>query len=487
MKKINKILCGILGASFLLAGCATVGNIQNDQTEVIYNGNSAVMVSDNLYFGNSIADIGSGFSYKDAKTYAYLSRLNTKLDFGAKDQDYSPKTVEMVEGEVVGHENSFMFALGDYVYYAVPNQKEFKNDEGKPEKHYDYTTIMRCKLNGDKNKELYTAEGTVSQIEVLKYRENYYIVFLAGTNLIKIEIGNSRRVANNAVVLADNVTSVAIPKTYQKDQNGSSLDWNGYIYYTVDKKDEDNADVKGTVVKKIKADSSKSEDMRATADTYKFVGRQKDVVFYTQSQKDGSTYTYVTDMTNATYNDTILSGKELYRSSVSDFEEIVEFVSDSYVTVGYAFLNSSNLVVAKKTTDGYKISTVDFKSNGSSISSYKIVETSGKTVYLSTTTAIYRADLSAVLNDETNEVDCTTLTKMTAISDKGLTAFDGKYIYFYAKLETVETSNDDSEEKVEETDDNYYMYRTSVGKVASDEQKNYELLSLTKINSRRSK
>ena len=189
MKKVNKILCGILGASFLLAGCATVGNIQNDQTEVIYNGNSAVMVSDNLYFGNSIADIGSGFSYKDAKTYAYLSRLNTKLDFGAKDQDYSPKTVEMVEGEVVGHENSFMFALGDYVYYAVPNQKEFKNDEGKPEKHYDYTTIMRCKLNGDKNKELYTAEGTVSQIEVLKYGENYYIVFLAQTlSRLKLEI-----------------------------------------------------------------------------------------------------------------------------------------------------------------------------------------------------------------------------------------------------------------------------------------------------------
>ena len=63
-------------------------------------------------------------------------------------------------------------------------------------------------------------------------------------------------------------------------------------------------------------------------------------------------------------------------------------------------------------------------------------------------------------------------------------AFDKDYIYYYAKLESVEKDEDEKEETTEETDDNYYLYRARVGVTSAD---GYELLGLTKIASRHTK
>ena len=93
MKKFLKVLCFIFGFGFLLAGCATVGNITNSNSEIIYNGNSAVLVDGYLYYGNAFADISGFSSDRDYKTNArvsYLARLNTNA-LEAKSEDYSPK------------------------------------------------------------------------------------------------------------------------------------------------------------------------------------------------------------------------------------------------------------------------------------------------------------------------------------------------------------------------------------------------------------
>ena len=50
MKKTTKLLCGLLGVGLLLTGCATVGAIKNNDPELIYNGNSAVMINDSYYY-----------------------------------------------------------------------------------------------------------------------------------------------------------------------------------------------------------------------------------------------------------------------------------------------------------------------------------------------------------------------------------------------------------------------------------------------------
>lgn len=494
MKKVNKILCMALGATFLATGCATVGNITNKENEIIYNGNAGVVVDGNLYFGNSVADYSaSGFSYKDAKTYAYLARLNQKIDLDSKSGDYSPKGVENVASEVVGQSHSFMFALGNYLYYATPNQKEFSDSNGKPAKHFEYTTLFRCKLNGDKNKEVYTTEGEVSKIEVLKYGDDYYVVMLAGSKLVRINVGSAKKAKADVSVLAEDVTSVAIPKTFEQEKTGSSLDWNGYVYFTVAKTDEDNSDVGGTIIKRIKLDSKEAEELegRSKNESFAFVGREKDVVFYTCKKNGTVAYTYASDLTGDNSKMAILNKeKEVYTSALSDFAEIVETRGSKTETavVGYMCLNSSTVMVAKKNSNGFDVNSVSFTADGSAVSSYKILAKDERVLYLGTTTGIYRADLSYALNGASS-VACQTVTKMTSIYDKAIASYDGEYVYFYAKLEEVKEEDKDtssSEEETEkETDDNYYLYRTKVNKTYLDENKNYELLSLTKIKSRR--
>ena len=111
---------------------------------------------------------------------------------------------------------------------------------------------------------------------------------------------------------------------------------------------------------------------------------------------------------------------------------------------------------------------------------------SGRTIYVSTTTGIYKATLSGIFsgNGGNVEIECETIVEMTAIYDGTLCAFDKDYIYYYAKLESVEKDEDEKEETTEETDDNYYLYRARVGVTSAD---GYELLGLTKIASRHTK
>ena len=72
---------------------------------------------------------------------------------------------------------------------------------------------------------------------------------------------------------------------------------------------------------------------------------------------------------------------------------------------------------------------------------------------------------------------------MTDISDSGVYAFDGKYLYVYAQLQEIpDDLKDEGEEETEETDDNLYLYRARVD--GTDE---FELLAKTAIESRRTK
>ena len=57
---------------------------------------------------------------------------------------------------------------------------------------------------------------------------------LAGTNLVRLNL------TNGGAQTLSGVTSVAMPKTYQKTILGSTTDWNGVLYYT---KNSDISDV----------------------------------------------------------------------------------------------------------------------------------------------------------------------------------------------------------------------------------------------------
>lgn len=479
MKKTTKLLCGLLGVGFLLAGCATVSPIKNNDSEVVFNGNSAVMLNDSyLYFGNSFAD-SSAFAndgdYKNSAKLSYLARLEAGATLSAKDGDYSPKGVERVTKDVAVHGKSFMFALGNYVYYLSPNRKKFENDEGKLVQQYGYSTLYRCKLNGDKKKELFTTSAEVTQIEVLKYENKYYLVMLAGSDLIRFELGNKVK----RQTIATDVTSVALPETYQKDKVGSSLDWNGNIYYTKALKDDDNSSVSGTSIKKLSiAGGEEIEVGGGQGQTFSMVGRKGDVVFYTY---DGETYKKDTNE-NTRFT---TANSDLFASS--EVSNIYQVYNDN--VLGYIYTANSATVYQ---TNAGVTGTLTLNYQDASVSDYDILLVTGRTVYLSTTSAIYTADVSNVFAGNGSVAECKALVKMAegSIYDGNRYAFDGTYLYYYAKLQEVESEDDDSNDSEEEkaTDEHYYMYRTKVGTNADAEPKTpYELLSLTENSDRHTK
>ena len=467
MKKITKLLCGILGVAFLATGCATVGNIKNNDSELIYNGNAAVMVDGYLYYGNAFTDInGDSFknlnNYKESAKLSYLARLNTNIELAAKTNDYSPKEVSKVAEEVVGQENQFMFVLGQYVYYTIPKKEQSTNSDNKLEYQFSYSTLCRSKLNGDDRKELYKTEAKITKIEALKYNGKYYIVFLAGENLVKIEIGRKYK----ASTIATGVTGIAIPKTYEKNKEQSTLDWNGMIYYTTARSVEDNTDISGTVMSKVSVEKGNAVQVGfVQGKTISLVGRERDVIFYTIGSK-----TYKLDTNKAGQVALDSSSYEFYSAAISN----IHLVASSARELGYIFSANSNLVYKKVEGES---AVFKFESNGTSVSNIAFVN--GRTIYLESVTGLYSADISniTITNGEQKTIECTEIVTMTAMHE-GLYSFDGKYIYFYAQLE-----KENDEDKITETDGNYYLYRTRVG---GSDKYSYELLGLTQAKERHS-
>lgn len=480
MKKWTKILCsavgGVLGLGFLLTGCATVGDIKNPSNEVVFNGNSAVMIDGHLYYGNSFADISTfsnDDSYKSSAKLSYLARLNTNASSFATDgKDFSPENVEKVAEKVAGHENSFMFALGNYIYYATPNREEISNGDGTSSYQYSYTTLFRSKLNGDDVKEIYTTNGEISQIEVLKYGGKYYVVIYAGTTLVKIEVGDK---VGDVKTIAEDVTGVAMPETYQQDKAGSTLDFNGYIYYTTARTVEDYANASGTQFNRVLLTSDSGEKMSATTSSISLIGREKDVVFFT---KDGATYS-VNVANNASKNIFTDNGNatRLYNGSVTD----LDLIASDNVDYGYIFKSSETLMYKEVNASATSVKFVD--GEGAEITDYNFLAADGTVRYISTTTGIYKADFATISN---GSITCDTIVKMTGIHDGSLYAYDGKYIYFYAQLQDLEDKAEE-DASITETDANYYLYRAKADvNPKATSKATYELLSLTETDERHS-
>lgn len=491
MKKWTKVLCLCLLVGLFtictLTGCATVGNVKNNYNELIYNGNSAVMVDGYLYYGNSFADIsalsGDG-SYKASAKNSFLARVNTNAELSSKTIDHSPKKVENVSTEVAGYSNSFMFVLGNQIYYATPNRQKVSQD-GNASYQYGYTCIYRSKLNGDNKKKLYTTSAEIKQIEVLKEGKTYYIVIFAGDKLVKINLSNSK-----ASTIAEGVTSVAMPKTFQKDKIGSTWGWNEFVYFTKALSVESGSGATGNVVSRVKLSDGKVEEVYNNNSDITFIGREKDVIFYTETNS-GSAETYMKNMT--TSNGSFANYDARIPSSISDIHTVSVKTTEKDENgetqtktndLGWIYTVGSNLGYR---TVGGRSGYVSF-SDGTQFSTYKLLFVDGQMIYLSTTTGIFTVDLSNVFSGESTTVEAKAVVTMTAIHEGALYAFDGSYIYYYAKLEEIEPEKDENgEEKEPETDDNYYLYRAKVGRAENvGADKNYELLGLTSINSRRS-
>ncbi|MBP3431875.1 MAG: hypothetical protein J6K39_03375 [Clostridia bacterium] len=478
MKKWAKILCCLALFACVLAGCGTVGNINNTEKEIIYNGNAAVLVGNHLYYGNSHVDTDfeNEEAYRTSAGSSYLARLDTSKNMTGINADLSPKHVENVASEVTGHDKSFMFVLGQNIYYATPNIHKGEDAEGNVSNNFSFTTIYKSALNGDGKKELYTTTADVTQIETLKFDGKYYIVILAGEKLVKIDLSSDK-----ATELATGVKSAAMPETYEKSKVGSTLDWNGYVYYTTAKSDENSA-LSGYNVNRVAINTEKAEAVYTAGGTktITFLDRERDVLVYSIGSE-----VYVSTKSN-NKNDFINSQHLLQAtSSISGFNLVTSVSTEQdgakkETIHGYVFTSGSalNYVTSNFAREG----AITFKdAAGTAITGYTTVLVSGRTVYLATTSAIYKADISSVFITSSETVTCQTIVTMTTI-DTGAFAFDGDYVYYYAGLETLESEGG---ETTEVEDDSLYLYRAKIS--SSQNAKAYQLLSAAQDSDRKNK
>ncbi len=443
-KKFFKIIGFMCLAIFAFTGCATVSNISNDKpNELIFNGGQIAQVGDYLYYANGYTAVGSAdkdFAYDKSAGVSYLNRINLTNGFG-KPLD-PQKNTEKVNSKVVGYENQYMFVLGDFVYFTSANTHKTSSLENA----YNLVSFFRCRLNGDNMEEIFTSntfDSSKSQFRVLKGSdEKYYFIVFDGKELSSIRLGDS---LGGREVIATEVQSLTMPD--EKDNYTVKE-----ILYTVKKAEEDTST--SSEVEAYSVDYATGEKKKATlaGTTTTFVGRQGDIVFYTNSTTAGAYQTYYKDLTKSSL---VFSGDqtEVFYDTAS-IKNIKAISKNDPLYAGYVFIGgNSNSVMYKNMVTG---STAEKLLDKESYSDILFVD--GDHVYYSTSTGIYRV---SVKNRELE-----TIVEMKDIVS-GKCSYSNDYIYFYAKLE--EDKNDET--KYEE-DTNYYMYR-----VHNDGTGGYQIIS----------
>ncbi len=521
MKKWAFIICCILSLGFVLMGCGNDAVTISANDVLYYNGPSAAIVGDYLYFGNGMNEnyttadsLGTTSSnYNAAKGLAYLAKLNVNAEkLSSKGIDYSPKGVSKIGDEVATYTNasginSFTFVIGNYVFYAAPNNWETSGGQF----NFGWTSIYRSRFDGSNKKEIYSTrdlKAAVTKIEVLKYNGKYYLMMLAGTNLVKLNLENG-----GTQVLKD-VTSVAMPKTYQSTRLGSTTDWNGILYFT---KSSENDNVYYNDVYSISmADlSKKPTKIEALTGAGKggavtFIDREVgyvrselvDEVFFT---RDGSTYKMTRrteqkledgQMKEKVFYDTpefvsnnALSGAKIYRVVG---EETVGGATQ-FISKGYIYTTGSEVHYVENSSADKTINFVN--ENNESISFSQVVSVDGTWVVLLGGNNVYRAEISKFINGTAESVDAKTVVSMETgiFTEQLMASYDRNYVYYYAKLNPIEAEDADgetSDDKTGNDDTNYYFCRSSLDESQyfdeATQAENYQFLGVTQTGYRHS-
>lgn len=416
----------IFAVALLLTGCATVGDIfdENGQPyyfeEVEYFGGQVAQIGSHLYFANGYSDSSADdFDYSTASQTGYLARINLGQSFTFDEEatdtnNSSPLGSEKVSDRFVGYQNQNMFAYGSYLYFTSTNTHrtdELQND-------YSRVTLLRVKFNGDGLQEIYTTRfDDNSQISVQKGSDgNYYYVICAQNSeeeyqLSSIRIGDS---LGENTILAENIESYAIA-----DANSS---FKNVVYTTTN--DDGEIEIKAVDF----ANGQITDYSYPQSSEITLLDRVGDVVFYSV--------------------DTDISDVEIYQKNITqsnNFDATGRFYSDDSISNvmatedGFAFITENGSLVYKTLNGTSKVLI-------SSDTTFDVLFEENGWIYYSTSTQINRI---GVLSGETQNV-----VTMTSIISGTYGISDG-YIYFFAQIEQTDSESSDTEE----VDENYYLYR----------------------------
>lgn len=435
-----KIFSLLFGAALFLTGCATVSDVKINGKEAYfkeaqYYQGQVVKVGDYLYYGNGYtASDSEGFSYKTATKSGYLSRLNVSKDLTYKSDvtlanksNTTPKGVQQVNDEkLIGYQYQEMYALGEYIYFTSANTHKTSDMEND----YSQVSLFRVKFNGDGLKELVknsafkTGEG--SSITLQKGSDGKYYFLIA-------EPTNDSTFTIKTLKVGDKIgelkTIVKKAKTYVLADNKSAV---RNIVYTVDSGKYQTT----TAVKSIDfatREETTLDNGEAGSET-KLLDRVGDNIFYSYTMDSKTEVYQISASSNNGYapND----NKFFYaRTTISD----VYKVGDGFVFKGesggllYQTLDSTSDPIPLATSEDFT----------------DVLFAEEDYIYISNTTSIKR--VSTI--DQTLET-IISYDEDTIIS--GECGYADGYIYYYSKIGELELEDDEEQE----TDDNYYMYRT---------------------------
>lgn len=463
-KNLIKIFILIFCIALFLTGCATVSDVKDKNgnniyfDEVAYFNGQVAIIGDYVYYGNSYsASDGDAFDYNVATSTGYLNRVNLsnlKYDTTEDEDGYidpSPIGTEEIlnsRSMVVGFQNQYMFALGEYLYFTAVNNHRDSSDS------VDYTQIslFRVKFNGDGFEELngHLSTFRCDENTILTVQKgsdgNYYIIVYApidesssSYSLYSMRIGDR---IGEVQTLAENVTSVVICDENSTERN---------IIYTTD---ADNEYYDTTSIKSVDfatgEDSDYNNNLEVHGSETILQGRIGDIVIYYYHSQDIQGI-YYKDLTSG--NNLFNGSNEFYITDSSDNGvSQIQKSGDGYIFVSDrsgSLMYKPTLSLTPNEDENYRDTTPITLLSEDEYTDILFVD--GDYVYYSSEedNTICRVSVK----DSNNKETIVTMTSLIS----GQCGFDGNYIYFYAQLES--STDGDSDEEETTTDENYYLYR----------------------------
>lgn len=424
MKKFASLLfIMIIACCFVFTGCsgATVSMPQN-YDNVYSNGGFVVGVGDYLYFANAYRSYSklTDASDNDGDSVAQhsIKRVGVANDSQKSlvlDDEDNIKFENMLN-KIAGYETSNMFVVGEYLYFTSPNihKNDSKDKDNYGKYEFELSSLFRIKLDGSGLKEIYTTETSSAKFYLTGGDEQSLLVY-DDSKILKL---NCSKNETKMTEIVDEVTSVAFPYDWQLDVEK--------IYYTVDREEDD--DYTGNILKVLDLESGESQAVQGYSnnkETITLVSYTGSRLFYTRTGLTKEAL-YSNDFSNG------FASESEHKYEISSMNNtatliLISNIEDHDVNC-FVFEYNNNIYSQDlgKKGDTYATKLTD-------LTDAEIAFVDGTYVYYTSASGIYR--VSVVTKDIQQVADMTTIN-----TDR--LDFDGRYVYFYAKVDGAESETE---------------------------------------------
>lgn len=317
IKNLTLGLCIVLFAVFGFVGCGSGFSTFKDNPSkndvVTGNGTLAVTKGNYLYFANGFVGYESVTEGLNGNT-EYASLYRVKLDENGRvvnndvqydedgneifDETQGIKNVDILCKKIVGFENLGLFIFGDYIYFTTPNDQKSVVD-GVLTLRTDLIDICRTKIDRSSGVEkIYTTENEASSCSYTMVEDDGEVSLIVydGQKLVVKKIINEK--IQGQTVVAENVTSCALPKYENSSVSLTNLDKDIYYTRNIDTNlDSEKGLTAGNVLMKFNIKTLKTSIVRADGKT-SFVVKQTNGKYlfveetYTENGYTCSSYIY---------------------------------------------------------------------------------------------------------------------------------------------------------------------------------------------------